>query len=241
MATKSNHGTLRRENDKVPGAMVLIASADAEVRQRWALGLKDFFAIHEVSEWGELKRNMSESKPAVLLLNSDQLQSGETKGISTIQRLSPSTKIILLTNNGNDEKKTISGLRAGAKGYCNKNIDLSLLLKAVNVVQKGEIWVGRKTISRLLTELISPTEGHQTDSPDPSKVYLKHLTSRELQIAQLIGEGACNKEISSRLDISERTVKAHLSAIFYKLQIPGRLRLGLFVNSRKHKASHQSP
>lgn len=237
MATKSNHGTLRRENDKVRGAMVLIASADAEVRQRWALGLKDFFAIHEVSEWGELKRTMNESKPAVLLLNSDLLQSGEAKGISTIQRLSPSTKIVLLTN-GNDEKKAISGLRAGAKGYCNKNIDLSLLLKAVNVVQKGEIWVGRKTISRLLTELISPTESQQTDSPDPSKVYLKHLTSREHQIAQLIGEGACNKEISSRLDISERTVKAHLSAIFYKLQIPGRLRLGLFVNGHNHKVSH---
>ena len=156
MATKSNDGTLRRENDKVQGAIVLIASADAGVRQRWALGLKGFFTIRGVSEWAELKRTMSEFKPAILLVNSDLLQSGEAKGISTIRRLSPSTKIILLTN-GNDEKKAISGLRAGAKGCCNKDIDLSLLLKAVNVVQKGEIWVGRKTISRLLTELISLT------------------------------------------------------------------------------------
>jgi len=237
MASKSNRGTLGRKNGKVLGATVLIASADPGVGKRWALGLKDIFAIHEVSEWGELERTMTNSGPAVLLLNSDLLQPDEAKGISTIQRLSPSTKIILLTS-GHDEQKAISGIKAGAKGSCNKDIDLSLLPKVVNVVQKGEIWVGRKTISRLLIELTSLTESHQADSPALSMVYLKPLTSRERQIALLIGEGACNKEISSRLDISERTVKAHLTAIFQKLQIPDRLRLGLFVNGHEHQNSH---
>ena len=226
-----------KKNGKVLRTTVLIASADPGVRKRWALGLKDIFAIHEVSEWGELERTMTNSGPAVLLLNSDLLQPDEAKGISTIQHLSPSTKVILLAS-GYDEKKAISALRAGAKGYCNIDIDLSLLSKAVNVVLKGEIWVGRKTISRLLIELTSLTGSQQADSPALSMVYLKYLTPREREISLLIGEGACNKEISSRLGISERTVKAHLTSIFQKLQISDRLRLGLFVNGRKHQMSH---
>lgn len=137
--------------------MILIASADAGVCRQWSLGLRDDFAIHEVSKRAELERTMTHSKPAVLLLDSDLPRLDKVKGVSTIQRLSPSTKIILLTS-AHDERKAVSALKAGAKGYCNKQIEPSLLRKAVNVVQKGEIWVGRKTISRLLAELVSLTE-----------------------------------------------------------------------------------
>ena len=214
-------------------AMVLIASADAGVRRQWALGLQDDFAIYQVSKWAELERTMTHSKPAVLLLDSDLPQLDEVNGLSNIHRLSPSTKIILLTS-AYDERKAIGALKAGAKGYCNKQIEPPVLRKAVNVVQKDEIWVGRKTISRLLAELTSLTESHQKDCPVLSEVYLHYLTPREQQIALLIGKGEHNKEIASRLKISERTVKAHLTAIFQKLQIPDRLRLALFVTGHNH-------
>ena len=219
--------------------MVLIASADAGVRRQWALGLQDAFAIHEVSERPELERRMTDSRPAVLLLDLGLPQLGRVKGVPAIQRLSPSTKIILLTSS-QDEGEVISALKAGAKGYWNKEIEPSLLRKAVNVVQKGEIWIGRKTISRLLAELTSLTESHQEDSPGLSKVYLKYLTPREHQVARLVGQGACNKEISSQLDISERTVKAHLTAVYQKLQTPDRLHLALFVNGHNHQINHSS-
>jgi DNA-binding NarL/FixJ family response regulator len=234
---KSDPETLRRKNGKAHRATVLIASATPGVRQRWALGLQDACLIHEVSERAELERAMTDSRPGVLLLDSDLLRPNEAEGVSTIQRLSPSTKIILFAG-ARDEEEAIRALKAGAKGYCSKDIQGSLLPKAVNVVQKGEIWVGRKTISLLLTELTSMTESHREDRPTLSKVYLNYLTPRERQIALLIGEGACNKEISSQLNISERTVKAHLSTIFRKLQIPDRLRLGLFVNGRGRPISN---
>jgi two-component system nitrate/nitrite response regulator NarL len=214
-------------------AMVLIASADVRVRRQWALRLQGDFAIHEVSERAELERTMTHSKPAILLLDSDLPQLDEVKDLSTIHRLSPSTKIILLTS-AHDERKAIGALKAGAKGYCNKQMEPPLLRKAVNVVQKGEIWVGRKTISRLLAELTSLTESHQKDCPVLSEVYSHYLTPREQQIALLIGKGEHNKEIASHLNISERTVKAYLTAIFQKLQIPDRLRLALFVTGHNH-------
>ena len=216
--------------------MVLIATADAELCQRWTLGLQDAFASHGVSERPELERNMTDSKPAVLLLDSDLPRLDRLKDIPAIRRLSLSTKVIVLSSHDN-EKEVISAFKAGAKGYCKKEIEPSLLRKAVKVVQNGEIWVGRKIIPRLLAELTSLIKGHQKDGPDLPEVYLNYLTPREQQITLLIGRGACNKDIAKQLDISERTVKAHLTAIFQKLQIPDRLRLGLFVNGHNHQTT----
>ena len=228
----------RKTSDKMEKATVLIASADGELRQRWAHGLPTPYTIHEVCEQVDLKRSMNNSRPAVLLLDLDLPQIGGVNGVSAIQRLCPSTRIILFTN-VDDEKEGISALRCGAKGYCKKEMEPSHLRKAVSVVQKGEIWVGHKIICNLLAELTSRTENGQKDCPAMAEVYLQYLTARERQIALLVGEGACNKEIAKELKISERTVKAHLTAIFHKLQLSDRLRLGLFVSN--HKQAKPTP
>ena len=214
-------------------AMVLIASADPELRKRWALGIQDTWAIHEAGDQAYLERCMAHFRPAVLLLDLGLSHMGEVRGVPAIQRLCPSTGIILFAG-ANDERQAICALKAGAKGYCTKEIEPSHLRKAVQVVQKGEVWVGRRTICHLLEELISRAENVTNDSPPLEEVYLRHLTPREHQITLLVGEGACNKEISNRLNISERTVKAHLTSIFHKLQITDRLRLGLFVAAQNH-------
>ena len=233
MASPLNPGTFKKRDGKRYESMVLIASAEARLRQKWALGLQNAFVIHEVSKRVELESAMTNFQPAVLLLDSDLPQLGKVKGVPALQRLSPSTKIVVF-GSIDDEKEAISAFKAGAKAYCNKDIDLSLLRKAVTVVQKGEVWVGRKTVSQLLAELTSIHESREKDCPALSEVYLKSLTPREKQITLLIGKGACNKEIASALNVSERTIKAHLSAVFQKLQIPDRLHLGLFVNSHNH-------
>jgi DNA-binding NarL/FixJ family response regulator len=226
----------KKTSDKGQKGLVLIASSDAALRQRCVLGLQDAFPVHQISSRVELEHTMTQSKPAVLLLDLDLPQIGDIEGVAAIQHLCPSTNIILFRG-AHNEKEEILALKSGAKGYCGKEIDPSLLRKAVNVVQKGEVWAGRKTISHLLAELNSFTETGQKDCPPLTEVYLQYLTPRERQIALLVGEGACNKEIASRLDISERTVKAHLTAIFRKLQISDRLRLGLFI-AGQNNADH---
>jgi DNA-binding NarL/FixJ family response regulator len=214
-------------------AVVLIASADPELCRRWALGIQNGSAIHEASDLGELERCMANSRPALLLLDLDLPHMDEVRGVPTIQRLCPSTRIILF-DGPNDERQAICAIKAGAKGYCIKEIEPAHLRKAVNVVQKDEVWVGRKIICHLLEELTSSNGNGANDSSPLEEVYLRHLTPREQQIALLVGEGACNKEISNSLNITERTVKAHLTAIFHKLQITDRLRLGLFVAAQNH-------
>ncbi len=223
----------KRGEENGKKTMVLIASTDPELRRRWALGIQNHSAVHEASDLEELERCMADSRPSVLLLDLDLPSMGEVRGVPAIQRLCPSTRIILFDGTS-EERRAIDALKAGARGYCTKGIEPSHLRKAVKVVQKDEIWVGRKTICRLLEELTSSNGNGANDSPPPEEVYLHHLTPREQQIALLVGEAACNKEISSRLNISERTVKAHLTAIFQKLQITDRLRLGLFVAAQNH-------
>jgi len=203
------------------------------------LGLQSFFTIQEATEWKELERAMASVRPFVLLLDLALLPPEGIGSISAIQRLSPSTKIILLSSVF-EEKEAIRALKSGARGVCLKDIEPSMLKKAIEVVQKGEVWVGRKIISHLLSEVVSLTESGQKDSPNLPEVCLDYLTPREFQIAKMVGNGAHNKEIARRLNISEKTVKAHLTSIFNKLEIPDRLRLGLFIANHNRNSVYQT-
>ena len=225
----------KMNNHDGKNGIVLIASAEPGIRKHWAMSVQNSSTIHEASDLGEVERCLSGSRPAVLLLDLDLPHMGGTRGVPALRRLCPSIRIILFAG-ANDEQQPVCALKAGASGFCTKEINPSHLRKAVKAVQKDELWAGRKTICHLLEELIASNEIRATDSPSPpsEEVYLRHLTPREHQIALLVGEGACNKEISERLNIAERTVKAHLTAIFHKLRITDRLRLGLFVAAQNH-------
>jgi DNA-binding NarL/FixJ family response regulator len=121
-------------------------------------------------------------------------------------------------------------LEIGARGYCNIDIDPVLLKKAVQVVQKGEIWVGRSVISSLVQKLTARRESLHKHS-DTDAFDLSSLTPKEREIARMVGSAASNKQIAVGLGISEATVKSHLTDIFRKLRIIDRLELALFVTS----------
>ncbi|HJU05443.1 MAG TPA: response regulator transcription factor [Nitrospiraceae bacterium] len=210
---------------------VLIASPNEARREQWGQALKSISAVHEVGELVDLRRNMTNLKPTVLLLDMALPELHGASDVSAIQRLNPATKIILLTKAPAEDEGT-SMLEAGVRGYCAVDIDRELLKKAVQMVHKGEIWVGRKFISQLLDALVSLTEKQRAKSV-PLAESLERLTLREREIVQLLGGGASNKEIATQLHVSEKTVKAHLTSIFRKLGVSDRLHLALFVNGHK--------
>lgn len=211
-----------------PASVVLIASPIAGVRSQWSEGLEDKFPLYEVAERPSLERSMSNLRPAILILDLALPGLGGVEGTPAIQRLSPLTSIILMTSTSND-REGLAALKAGARGYCNLDMDPQLLKKAVSVVIKGEIWVARNVFAPLLEELTSLTERRHKEFPPNLDTRLDRLTPREREIAQLVGGGASNKEIAGRLNITEATVKAHLTAIFRKLGLSDRLGLALFV------------
>lgn len=111
----------------------------------------------------------------------------------------------------------------GVKGQCSPYIGEDQLQLVLSVVASGEIWGGKAFIQKLISQ--SAMQGI-TDNSE-----LDVLSEREKSVAQYIAEGLSNKQIAQRMDITERTVKAHLTTIFKKTHTRDRLSLALLVQN----------
>ena len=211
-------------DDKVT---VLMASAAAEKRRCWGPRLRAAFAISEVTERRALERTMRDLAPRVLLLDLGLPGLGGVDQISRIQGLSERTKIIALAPRA-DDRAGLAALEEGARGYDSRDIEPRLLTKAVAKVHAGEIWIRRRLVGAMLNALKTTKQGACATPSRASR--LDGMTPREQQVAALIAEGACNKEIALQLNITERTVKAHLSELFRDLQVSDRLQLAVLLN-----------
>ena len=210
--------------------ILLIASPLVVLCKRWSQALKPGFTVHEVANPAALQLSMVKLRPSILLLDRVLLKLNGDVNVPAIRRLSSITKVILLASTPR-VREGISVLRAGARGYCTRNVDPSLLKNAMENVQKGEIWVSRNLVSHLLEARRSLTK-HRVNTSRATNRHVDRLTPRERDIAHLISRGASNKEIASLLNVTERTVKAHITAIFQKLKLSNRLQLALFITGR---------
>lgn len=172
---------------------------------------------------GGLVEALINRKPAVLLLAIDLPGLGGPSGIRKVKRISPATKIIVLSRNTNESEER-EVLRTGAHGYWGP-VQTETLLKMIDKVRQGEIWAGRRSIGALLEECAGGSALRQMNNGFEEK--LRQLTSREREILQLVSDGASNKEIALALNVSVSTVKAHLTRIFRKLGQPDRVHLAL--------------
>ena len=222
--------------------VVLIASPIVGLHEQWRRELEVGFTVHEVANPAALQLSMVKLRPAILLLDRALLKFNGDVNVPAIRRLSSITKVILLASTPR-VREGISVLRAGVRGYCTINVDPSLLKNAMENVQKGEIWVGRNLVFHLLEAGRSLTK-NRVNTSRAKNSHVDRLTPRERDIAHLISRGASNKEIASLLNITERTVKAHITAIFQKLKLSTRLKLALFINGQLSdyhvRASRQS-
>ena len=207
---------------------VLIGGRSAKLRARWRAGLRGAYSVEEGFDRNTLERLLSTSAPDILLLDLDLPGLTGVADVQSLQALGRGTWIVVLSSSPN-EWEGLSALKAGARGYCGKDIDPLLLRKVVDRVHEGEIWAGRRLIPRLMEDYLSHSDGRGLQGEGGSNGRLDLLTHRELEIAQLVGAGASNKDIAGRLSIGEGTVKAHLTATFRKLGVADRLGLGLYM------------
>jgi len=131
-------------------------------------------------------------------------------------------KVVVASARPHDEQGT-KALASGAVGYCHTYAPAEALAQVLTVVGAGEIWMGRSLVQRLL-RLVESRAGSQ-------EVWHNDvLTERENVVARQAAVGDSNQEIATTLGITERTVKAHLSAVFEKLGVSDRLQLALRVH-----------
>lgn len=141
------------------------------------------------------------------------------------------SKVVVMTDEQSDQE-ALQVMQSGAAGYCHYLAAPEQLREIASVVSQGGLWVGAQLMQKLLTVAQSAAPKQATVDGDVElQQQLKQLTPRERMVAIEIGRGASNKEIAERLDITERTVKAHVSVIFNKLDVRDRVKLALLINN----------
>jgi DNA-binding NarL/FixJ family response regulator len=122
-----------------------------------------------------------------------------------------------------------AAVQSGAMGVVLKEEAAELLIKAIEKVHYGEVWLDRLSLGTLLWQLTSRVH----DPVDPQEKKISSLTEREREVIDLIAQGLRNKQIAERLFISQTTVTHHLSSIYAKLGVSDRLELVVYAFANK--------
>ena len=208
---------------------VMIASGDHTVSSHYHRILRPYYDICIVFTAADMIALLDSNTPAILIIDPVIFSEDVTDQIIAITRIATATHVIVVENSGNREVNQHALFKAGVHGFCKDDISDILLLKAVQLVLDGDYWVQRKLITQVISDLAAE-KASITSRKSFDRKLVSSLTPRELQVAQMVHSGGNNKTIARELDISERTVKAHLSAIFRKLEIENRLNLALYFN-----------
>lgn len=210
--------------------MILVCSPDEKVRQRWKQGLDVSADVHEVSSVEGLEQGLMDHKAELVLLHLSLPDLDGAEGVASLRRRYPRATLMVFSDIP-EEKEGINLFASGVSAYANTYMSPVLLTEAVKVVQLGEIWVGKKLMQSIIANLARLTRTREQRSESTSNA-LSLLTEREQEIAMFLAEGASNKVIASRMGVTERTVKAHLTSIFRKTGSTDRLQLALLIHGQ---------
>lgn len=217
--------------------MILIASSDTEMAARWHELLSPLYPLYEVDVHDRRSLDLCLKKVTIDVLVVDLQLLGESgvNEIASLREIQPQLNIVIMARVP-DEREEISAIIFGAKAYCSFNIELTILPKVIKTVMENELWVDRKFVTRLLSEIEDITHAKHQEAKHLDK-GIATMTPRECEIASLVATGSSNRKIAEQLSISERTVKAHLGVIFRKIGITDRLQLALYMNRHQQLSS----
>ena len=167
----------------------------------------DFEVVGEASD-GEAAVQIANSlSPEVVLMDLRMPVMDGVTALREIKGSNPQIQVLVLTTYDSDAD-ILPAIEAGASGYLLKDSSREELYTAIRAAARGETVLAPKVAARLVGRMRAPAE--------------ERLSSRELEVLQLVAEGDSNSEIAIRLHISQATVKSHLIHIFGKLGVSDR-------------------
>ena len=197
---------------------VLIVDDHSVVRQglRMFLGLEpEFEIVGEARDGAEALQMVRSLEPDVVLMDILMPGMDGIQATEEIKKENPQVEVIALTS-VLDDATVISAIRAGAIGYLLKDTEADELIGAIKAADAGQVQLSPKAAERLVREVRAP------DNPEK-------LTAREVEVLRLLAEGKANKEIATQLNISETTVKTHVSNILMKIGLTSRTQAALYA------------
>jgi DNA-binding NarL/FixJ family response regulator len=164
-------------------------------------------------------------RPDIVLLDLDL---GTERGLDLLPSLvtTPTSARVLILTGVREVEEHRQAIRQGAMGLVLKEQAPEVLLKAIEKVYAGEVWLDRAMLASVLSEMVlgkAKTAGAEATG-------IATLTDREREVIALVGEGLKNKQIGERLSITETTVRHHLTSIFDKLGVESRLEMVIFAH-----------
>ena len=201
-----------------PPLRVVLVDDHAVVRRGLAELLSsaaDLEVVGTAADGAEAQEVVRRDRPDVVVMD---LQMPGTDGVEAtraIIREHDDVQVVVLTS-FSDSDRIIAALDAGAVGYLLKDADPDDVIEGVRAVARGESPLHPKAARELLLARHRPADKPQ-------------LTAREAAVLRLVREGLANKQIARRLDISERTVKAHLTSVFQRIGVPDRTQAALWA------------
>lgn len=202
-----------------------VAPWSAIARERWQQAFPDGQAGH----WAQLQQTVAAGDMVWVPVMLDDWR----PKVAALLQSRPDCRVIMLSSVP-DQVEGLRALDVGARAYCHLLAAPGLLQEVAQVVSLGGLWVGPDLVQRLM----AATRELLQRSPDAVRpmVDLSLLSERELQVACAVAEGQSNREVAEQLHITERTVKAHLGAVFEKLGLRDRVQLVLQLTQVKSYA-----
>lgn len=179
--------------------------------------VNDFQIVADVGDGKSALKKVDQLKPEIVLLD---IGLPDVDGITiarSIKAKAPETKILILTSNEVNET-VLDALDAGVEGFCVKHNALTHLELAIRAVVEGKGWLDPQVGTRLAK--FAPKAKDRA-------VARYALSSRELDVIQLLVEGLSNQQIAERLNLSPETIKSHLRRIMDKLLVSDRTQVAV--------------
>jgi DNA-binding NarL/FixJ family response regulator len=164
----------------------------------------------------EALRAVREHRPDVLLLDLRMPGMDGLAVLRELEREGTPTRVVVLTA-ALDEDDVLAAIELGVRGVVLKEMAPRLLVQAVRKVHAGERWLETRSAALALEKLVRKQAG--------ARAAAEMLTQRETEIVRMVASGLTNKEIASRLKITEGTAKVHVHSVYQKLRVGNRVAL----------------
>ena len=207
--------------------MLILACANRKILTRWRSAFDSYDNLVNVNHFSALKHRLRGANRATVVLHTSLPGMHGLAGIKRLVQDFPETGLLVLADIP-DEHEGINLIRGGAHGYANTLLKPEVLREALRVVELGEIWISKRLLHWMVNHC---SEIDRVDSDVGSYLALDTLTPSERHVALHLSQGDNNKQIARKLNITERTVKAHLTSIYRKTGIKDRLHLALLVHN----------
>jgi DNA-binding NarL/FixJ family response regulator len=180
--------------------------------------------VGEAADGHEALERAEELLPDVILMDVRMPKKTGIEACLAIKESVPSTRIVMLTIS-DEESDLFEAVRAGANGYLLKDIPGDQIAAGIRAVHTGQSLISPSMASKLLAEFAQISR-REEQAPNP---HAPKLTAREVEVLRLVARGLGNREIGTKLFISENTVKNHVRNILEKLQLHTRMEAAMYA------------